>query len=117
MKKVELGLLSGLLAGIIDLFPLGIQAFVMNADLSAFILFVFSIWVVLLWAISGYLIGTSNIKMNGTLKGVLVSFLISIPCGFFIIIVWNEPLILLPIGIMALILGGILGFLIDKFGE
>lgn len=117
MEKRELGLALGFLAGLVDLIPLGIQAFIMGADLSMFILFVFSMWVVILWAISGYLIAESRIKMNSILKGMLVSFFISIPCGFFIIIVWNKPFILLPIGIMALILGGILGFLIDKYGE
>ena len=68
-----------------------------------------------LWIIAGFLISTTNLKMNSMLKGIIISFLVLIPSAF--IIGWKEPFSLLPISIMTLILGGLLGYLIDKFGK
>lgn len=103
MRKIYFGILLGILAGIIDLIPMLFQNLTWDANLSAFSL----------WIISGFLIATSNLKIKGAIKGILISFLVLIPSAF--IIAWKEPINLLPIAIMTLILGGILGLLIDKF--
>jgi len=105
MKKITLGLTLGILAGIIDLIPMIIQKLTWDANLSA----------LSLWIISGLLISTTNLKINSILKGIVISFLVLIPSAF--IIGWKEPLSLLPIALMTLILGGLLGYLITKFGE
>ena len=105
MKKITLGLTLGILAGIIDLIPMIIQNLTWDANLSA----------LSLWIISGLLISTTNLKINSILKGIFISFLVLIPSAF--IIGWKEPLSLLPIALMTLILGGLLGYLITKFGE
>jgi hypothetical protein len=105
MKKIILGLLLGIIAGIIDIIPMTIQKLTIDALLSAFSL----------WVISGFLIASSNLKINKILKGILISFLILIPAA--VIIGWKEPVSLIPIGIMTLILGGILGYLIERFGK
>jgi len=105
MRKTTLGLIFGFLAGIIDLIPMIIQNLTWDANLSA----------LSLWIIAGFLISTTNLKMNSILKGIIISFLVLIPSAF--IIGWKEPFSLLPISIMTLILGGLLGYLIDKFGK
>lgn len=105
MRKTTLGLIFGFLAGIIDLIPMIIQNLTWDANLSA----------LSLWIIAGFLISTTNLKMNSMLKGIIISFLVLIPSAF--IIGWKEPFSLLPISIMTLILGGLLGYLIDKFGK
>ena len=105
MRKTTLGLIFGFLAGIIDLIPMIIQNLTWDANLSA----------LSLWIIAGFLISTTNLKMNSILKGSIISFLVLIPSAF--IIGWKEPFSLLPISIMTLILGGLLGYLIDKFGK
>ncbi len=105
MKKAKLGILLGMLAGIIDLIPMLIQKLTWDANLSA----------LSLWIISGFLISTSNIKINKILKGILISLLVLIPSAF--IIGWKEPISLVPITIITIILGAILGYLIDKFGR
>jgi len=105
MKKITLGIILGFLAGVIDLIPMFIQKLTWDANLSAFSL----------WIIVGFLISTSNLKMNSILKGVIISFLVLIPSAF--IIGWKEPFSLLPIVIMTLILGGLLGFLIEKIAR
>jgi|SRR3989339_882720 len=105
MRKTTLGLIFGFLAGIIDLIPMIIRNLTWDANLSA----------LSLWIIAGFLISTTNLKMNSMLKGIIISFLVLIPSAF--IIGWKEPFSLLPISIMTLILGGLLGYLIDKFGK
>src|SRR3989344_3760314 len=102
MRKTTLGLIFGFLAGIIDLIPMIIQNLTWDANLSA----------LSLWIIAGFLISTTNLKMNSVLKGIVISFLVLIPSAF--IIGWKEPISLLPILVMTLILGGILGYSINK---
>jgi len=103
MKKIICGILFGVLAGIIDLIPMLIQKLSWDANLSAFSL----------WIVSGFLIADSNLKINKALKGILISFLILIPSAF--IIGWKEPISLIPIFVMTVILGAILGILINKY--
>ena len=104
MKKIALGITLGLLAGIIDLVPMLIQKLTWDSNLSA----------LSLWIISGFLISTTNLKINSILKGIIISFLVLIPSAF--IIGRKEPVSLLPIALMTLILGGLLGYLIEKLG-
>lgn len=102
MKKAQLGILLGIMAGIIDVVPMILQKLTWEANLSAFSL----------WVISGFLIATTNIKVKGLIKGIIISFLVLTPSA--VLIGWKEPFSLTPIFIMTLILGSALGFLIDK---
>ena len=105
MKKVKLGILLGVVAGIIDVVPMISQKLTWDANLSAFSL----------WVVSGFLIANTNIKVRGIFKGIIISFLVLLPSA--ILIGWKEPFSLLPIVIMTLILGSGLGYCIDKFGK
>jgi len=105
MEKTQLGILLGTVAGIIDVIPMVLQKLTWDANLSAFSL----------WIISGFLIATSNLKIKGVAKGIIISFFVLLPSA--IIIGWQEPFSLIPITIMTLILGSALGFLIDKYGK
>ena len=101
-RKILLGTVSGVIAGIIDVIPMIIQKLPVHSLLSAF-----AMWVVL-----GLIINTSTLKMNGILKGILLSFLVILPTA--ILIAQAEPVSLIPIGIMTIILGILLGFVSDK---
>ncbi|MFH1209209.1 MAG: hypothetical protein V1663_00250 [archaeon] len=105
MKKIHLGILLGICAGILDLIPMILQNLTWDANLSAFSL----------WIVSGFLISTSNIKIKAIVKGIIISFLILIPNLF--IIGWNNSFSLVPIVLMTLVLGALLGFLIEKYGK
>ena len=105
MKKTQLGILLGILAGIIDVIPMVLQKLTWDANFSAFSL----------WVISGFLIATTNLKIKGVAKGIIIPFLVLFPSA--ILIGWKEPSSLIPIFIMTLILGSALGFLIDKYGK
>jgi len=101
-RKIFLGTISGVIAGIIDITPMLIQTLPIYSTLSAF-----SMWVVL-----GFIINTSTLKINGILKGLLLSFLVIIPTA--ILIAQAEPISLVPISIMTVILSVLLGFISDK---
>ena len=104
-RKIIIGTLSGVAAGVLDVTPMIIQKLPIQALLSAF-----SMWVVL-----GLIINTSAIKMKGILKGLLLSFLVLLPNAF--LIGYEEPISLVPIGIMTVILGLLLGFVSDKIDK
>lgn len=97
-----MGILFGTIAGIIDVIPMVLQKLPWDANLSAF----------LFWIVSGFLIATSNLKIKGIAKGIIISFVVLLPSA--VIIGGKEPFSLIPIAIMTLILGSILGFLIEK---
>jgi len=103
-RKIIVGLVLGAIAGGIDLIPMVIQQLPLNADLSAFSL----------WLVVGVLTAMITAKIPGALKGIIVSFMVLLPCSF--IIGWNEPMSLIPIAGMTLILGSFVGFLIEKLG-
>jgi hypothetical protein len=105
MKRIQLGILLGIIAGIIDVVPMIIQKLTWDANLSAFTF----------WIIVGFFIATININLKGALKGITVSLLLLAPLTF--IIGWQEPISLIPITIINLVLGSLLGFLIDKYGR
>lgn len=102
MNKTVKGIIFGIIAGIIDLIPMIFQKLSMDANLSAFSL----------WIISGYLIANTQIGLKGVAKGILISFLVLIPSA--ILIGWKEPTSLVPISFMTIILGGLLGYFIDS---
>ena len=105
MNRIAAGIIFGIVAGIIDMIPMVIQGLTSDANISA----------LTLWIVSGFLIATSNLKLNPILKGVIISVLVLLPCSF--IIGWQEPTSLIPIFIMTLILGSLLGFSIDRFSK
>lgn len=102
MKKIQFGILLGIIAGIIDVIPMVIQKLTWDANLSAFTF----------WIIAGFFIATTNIPLKGALKGIFISILLLIPLAF--IIGWQNPVNLIPVTIMNLILGSALGFFINK---
>jgi len=102
MTKTTKGILLGALAGIIDLIPMIFQGLTLDADLSAFSL----------WVISGFLIANTKLTLKSPLKGMVISLLVLFPSA--VLIGWQEPLSLIPITIMTLVLGSVLGYLIDK---
>ena len=97
-RNIVLGVLLGMIAGILDVIPMVAQELTWDANLSAFFL----------WVVSGFMLATSNLRLHSVLKGILIAFICLLPSLF--IIGWNDPMSLVPIGIMTLLLGSLLGF-------
>lgn len=104
-KRIIIGLIFGVIAGIIDVVPMIIQNLSWDANISAFSL----------WVVCGLLIAVTYIKIHPVLKGMLLAFSILLPCA--IIIGWKEPLSLIPIIIITAFLGSVLGYAIEKLGK
>lgn len=105
MKKVKVGFLLGLAAGIIDLIPMLLEKLTWDANVSA----------LSMWVIVGIFISTIEWKINSILKGVLISVMVLLPTA--ILIAWKEPISLIPIVSMTIILGGLLGYSIRKINK
>lgn len=105
MNKVKIGIIFGILAGVIDVIPMLVQKLTWDANLSAFFF----------WVVAGFFVAITDVKIKGARKGVILSFLLLIPTAF--LIGWNNPLALIPVIIMNLILGFLLGFFIEKYGR
>ncbi len=103
LSKIKIGIIFGIIAGIIDVIPMIFQKLTWDANLSAF----------LLWVIAGFMISTSNLKMKSVLKGILISFLLLTPVA--VIIGWRQPTSLIPVFLMTLFLGSLLGYFINRF--
>ena len=101
-KKIKIGILLGVAAGIIDVIPMIIQNLTWDANISA----------LAMWIVVGFLIATIDLNINSIIKGILTAFLVLLPTA--ILIGWKEPVSLIPITIMTIILGGLLGFSIKK---
>ena len=101
-NTIVVGVLLGAVAGVLDMIPMLLQGLTWDANLSAFFL----------WVVSGFMLATSNLKLAPVLKGILIPFICLLPSAF--IIGWKEPFSLVPMGIMTLILGALLGFVYSK---
>ena len=103
MKNIKIGILYGIIAGLIDVIPMIIQKLSWDADLSAFFF----------WIVCGFVISCSTINLKGAAKGLAISLALLVPLA--IIIGWSEPLTLIPILIMNVILGSLLGYFVEKY--
>jgi hypothetical protein len=104
-NKIIVGVVIGVIAGILDVIPMLIQKLTWDANLSAFFL----------WVVVGFIIATSNLTLPAIIKGIVIRYICLLPSIF--IIGWNNPLNLIPIFIMTLILGGLVGFAFQKLAK
>ena len=102
MNQILFGVLVGTAAGIIDVIPMFLQKLPWQADLSAF----------LMWGAVGFLVSTSNLKINGVLKGLLIAFIVLAPAA--VLIGGDSPASLIPVTIMTAILGSLVGYITEK---
>jgi len=102
MNPLIIGILLGIVAGIIDVIPMVIKKLPWDANISAFIM----------WIVVGFFIATIDLSMSPILEGIIIAFLVLLPAA--ILIGWKEPKSLIPIVIMTIILGSLLGYAIPK---
>jgi hypothetical protein len=98
MKRILIGILIGVIAGIIDLVPMIIRKLPPEAYLSAF----------LMWIVVGFLVSVTDLKINPVFKGIVIALLVLLPCA--ILIGWNDLTALIPISLMTILLGGLIGY-------
>ena len=101
-NKIIKGISLGIIAGIIDVIPMILQNMNWDANLSAFTH----------WVIAGFVISISDLRLHPALKGLVLSLLLLIPVG--VLVAWEDPIGLIPMFIMTVILGTLLGYFIEK---
>ncbi|HPT22279.1 MAG TPA: hypothetical protein PLR88_10060 [Bacteroidales bacterium] len=105
MKRILIGLVVGAFAGVIDMIPMVIRKLPVEAEISAFIM----------WIVAGFFVSTVDLKTNPLLKGIIVAVLVLLPCA--ILIGWNDPAALIPISLMTIVLGGLVGFSVNALSK
>ena len=101
MRKIQIGLGLGVVAGIIDVTPMILQDLTWDANLGAF-----SMWIVI-----GYFISSLEMEVHPIIKGIVVSLLVLLPNTF--LIGWNDPIVLIPILCITILLGGAVGYSVE----
>ncbi|MDI6800190.1 MAG: hypothetical protein QMD53_05965 [Actinomycetota bacterium] len=101
-KRIAMGLMIGAVAGLLDVVPMLLQKLTWDAKLSAFTL----------WVVVGFMLATSNLRLLPSLKGIVIAFLCLLPSLF--IIGWNDLAGLIPIFLMTLVLGALVGLTFHK---
>lgn len=104
-KRIIVGLIVGLAAGILDVIPMLIQKLTWDANLSA----------LSLWIVVGFILATSNLHLPAVPKGIVIAFVCLLPSLFMI--GWNNPANLIPVFVMTGILGALTGFIFHKLVE
>jgi len=102
MNKKVIGTCFGALAGIIDVIPMIVQKLTWDANISAFAM----------WTVIGFLVSVVELKIKPILKGIIIAFAVLLPVA--VLVGWKEPVSLIPISLMTIILGGMLGYTINK---
>ena len=74
-NKILVGIVLGGVVGIVGMIPLILQKLDPILKMDAY-LSVFAQWV-----ITGFLISTSNLKLNSALRGLIIAVLVAIPIG------------------------------------
>lgn len=103
-NKTKVGIIVGGICGILDIIPMILMKMTWDTLLSAFSMCV----------IGGFLIATSNLKLNNILKGMVIFFLIAIP--MMIIVGVGAPDELFPMLFSNLVIGSLMGYFIGRFG-
>ena len=65
--------------------------------------------------VSGYILSVADIKVKPVIRGIIVPFLVLLPSA--VLIGWKEPVSLIPIAIMTLVLGTLMGFIYGRMTE
>ena len=102
-KKIEIGIITGIIFGIVDVIPMIIMKMTWETLISAFSMCI----------IGGFIISISNLKLNNTLKGTLIFFLIALP--MMIIVIASSPKELIPMLSTNLVIGSLMGYFIGRF--
>lgn len=105
MNKIKAGIIFGVVAGIVNMVFMMIQELTWDVCISGFFV----------WVIVGYLVAISKLNLNSIVKGILISFLVQVPV--VIRFGWYNSVEFIAVVIVTLVLGGLLGYLIDRFED
>lgn len=103
MNKLVLTVIIGIAAGIVDITPMVVQKMDKYSIISAFIH----------WVITAIVITHIQVGIEGWLKGLIVATIMALP--IIILVMKTEPKSVLPILVMSVLLGSLVGYVGDKY--
>ncbi len=105
MKKISIGIALGAAAGAIDVAPMIAQGLTWDANVSAFVM----------WCAIGFFVSISELGLPSPLKGVVIAYAAVAP--ILVLVGWKQPATLVPIALMTLVLGALLGAAVGRFAR
>jgi len=105
MSKFFISLFIGIIAGIIDIFPMLLQKIDKYSCISAFIH----------WMVLGIIISYINFPIVAWLKGLIIAEISALP--IIILLFKKDPNAIIPIILMSAILGILVGISTTKFAN
>jgi hypothetical protein len=103
-RRLVIGATMGLAAGIADALPMALNDLGTAAIVS----------VVVQWVVTGMLVSSSRLPLGGILRGAVIATLVALPHA--VLSGWSEPLDAATQCGTALVLGALMGFVIDPGG-
>jgi hypothetical protein len=105
MGKLLIALFIGIIAGVIDIIPMILQKLDRYSIISAFIQ----------WIVATFVIIHIEFGIEGWLKGLIVALLMALP--IVVLVMKNDAKSTVPILIMSIVLGSLVGFIGDMYGK
>ena len=105
MKKNIISLSIGMLAGVIDVIPMIARGLDWHSNASAFAF----------WIVMGFVITHTSLRIKSWQKGLVIALVSAIPV--MILVAKDDPKALLPMMIMSVILGSLVGFFTEKYAK
>lgn len=102
MGKLLLSLIIGIIAGVIDIIPMFLQKLDRYSIISAFIQ----------WIIVAFVITHIQFGVGGWLKGLIIAVLMGLP--IIVLVMKTDAKSAIPILVMSVILGSLVGFAADR---
>lgn len=103
MKKLLVSITIGIFAGIIDVIPMIIQGLDWYSNISAFVF----------WVVMGIIISHSVLPIKNWIKGLTIGLISAVPV--MILVFSDDPKSVIPMFIMSIILGSLVGFFTGKY--
>ncbi len=103
IKKIIISLIIGALAGIIDVIPGIIKKVDWHITLAGFTF----------WLTLGFVIAHVSLPLDNWLKGLLIASILAIPA--IILMSATNPKTVVPMIILSIVLGSLVGFLTGKY--
>jgi len=101
--KIILSLTIGALVGLLSAIPMFIRGVNLYFNLSIFVF----------WIVMGFIIANVSLPISSWLKGSLIVLLSAAP--IMILVFTKDPRCVVPMYAVSVILGGLIGFLENKF--
>lgn len=105
MRRLLLSLAIGAIAGIVDVVPMILQGLDWYSNVSAFVF----------WVVMGFVIAHVSLPIKNWLKGMIIALISAVP--IMILVFADDPKSIIPMLVMSIGLGSLVGFFTGKYAR